>query len=107
VGASRFVLVAVASTSICAGAAHAQVAASTAEPGHEPGREAEDDEASGSGAAHHALAPADPKARLTWLQGRVAAAFAAQPRLAASRTAVSVIDLSDRAELVARNAIAR
>jgi len=81
--------------SICTAAAHAQPA--------EPPREPDDDEAS-SAASHPLTAPADPRARLTWLRERVAAAFAAQPRLAGARTAVSVIDLATGTELVARDA---
>ncbi|HEY6180025.1 MAG TPA: D-alanyl-D-alanine carboxypeptidase/D-alanyl-D-alanine-endopeptidase, partial [Kofleriaceae bacterium] len=63
----------------------------------------EDDEASG-GAAHHLVAPADPKARVAWLNTQVAAAFAAEPRLGGARATVSVIDLATGAELVARDA---
>jgi D-alanyl-D-alanine carboxypeptidase/D-alanyl-D-alanine-endopeptidase (penicillin-binding protein 4) len=86
-------------SSICTRPAHAQAAGSAAT---EP--EPRDDEEAGSAAAHHPAAPADPRARLAWLRDRVSAAFAAQPRLAAARTAVSVIDLATGAELVARDA---
>lgn len=94
--------------SICTAAAHAQGAGPArprpgGEPASEAPREPDDDEASG-GTAAHLTAPADPRARLTWLRDRVAAAFAAQPRLAAARTAVSVVDLATGTELVARDA---
>jgi D-alanyl-D-alanine carboxypeptidase/D-alanyl-D-alanine-endopeptidase (penicillin-binding protein 4) len=94
--------------SICTAAAHAQGAAPprpthpAGEPAEGP-REPDDDE--GSAAATRMLtAPADPRARLAWLRDRVTAAFAAQPRLAAARTAVSVIDLATGTELIARDA---
>jgi D-alanyl-D-alanine carboxypeptidase/D-alanyl-D-alanine-endopeptidase (penicillin-binding protein 4) len=94
--------------SICAAAAHAQPAGlarprPAGEPATEAAHEPDDEEASGA-AVRVLTAPADPRARLGWLRDRVAAAFAAQPRLAGARTGVSVIDLATGTELVARDA---
>jgi D-alanyl-D-alanine carboxypeptidase/D-alanyl-D-alanine-endopeptidase (penicillin-binding protein 4) len=88
-------------SSICIVRLHAQGAGSAAP---EAARPAEDEEASGSATVPRLAAPADPKARLTWLQGRVTAALSADPRLAGARRAVSVIDLATGAELVAHDA---
>jgi len=110
------VLTALVSSSICTGTAHAQGAVSPAPPvphrpaapgrdlAHEPAREPDDDAPGATAAPRHPAPPAEAKARLTWLRERVTAAFAAQPRLAVARTAVSVIDLATGAELVARDA---
>jgi serine-type D-Ala-D-Ala carboxypeptidase/endopeptidase (penicillin-binding protein 4) len=81
--------------------AHSQGAGSAAP---QAAREPDDDGASGSGSAGPLIAPADPKARLTWLRDRLTAAIAAQPRLAEARFAVSVIDLTTGSEVVARDA---
>jgi len=89
------------SSSICGAQVHAQAAGSAAS---EAARAPDDEDASSTTAAPRLVAPADPKARLTWLQGRVTAAFAAEPRLAGARSAVSVIDLATGAELVAQDA---
>jgi len=70
----------------------------------EAARDPEDEDTSGGGAAKQLVAPADPKARLPWLRERVAAAIAAQPKLARAKFAVSVVDLATGAELVARDA---
>jgi len=80
------------------------IQAAPAQPAPEAPREPDEEDASSAAAAHPLIAPADPRARLSWLRDRVAAAFAAQPRLAGARTAVSVIDLATGAELVARDA---
>jgi D-alanyl-D-alanine carboxypeptidase/D-alanyl-D-alanine-endopeptidase (penicillin-binding protein 4) len=69
-----------------------------------PAAASPDEEDSSNTAGHHLIAPADPKARLAWLRDRVAAAFAAEPRLAGARSTVCVIDLATGAELVARDA---
>jgi D-alanyl-D-alanine carboxypeptidase/D-alanyl-D-alanine-endopeptidase (penicillin-binding protein 4) len=80
--------------------AHSQAPGSAApEPSHEP-----DEEDAGSGSARTLVAPADPKARLAWLHDRVLAAIAAQPRLAAAKIAVSVVDLAAGHELIALDA---
>jgi D-alanyl-D-alanine carboxypeptidase/D-alanyl-D-alanine-endopeptidase (penicillin-binding protein 4) len=69
----------------------------------EPARESDEEDA-GSGSARTLVAPAEPKARLVWLHDRVLAAIAAQPRLAAARIAVSVIDLAAGHDVIAINA---
>lgn len=67
-------------------------------------RDPDDDSAAAAGAAAIPIAPSDPRARLQWLNERVAAAIAAQPKLAPARIAVSVTDLVSGAQLVARDA---
>ena len=108
-------LTALVSSSICTSLAHAQAGGSAATPAHEavhdppheaahdPAREDAEDEAAGS-AAHRLVAPADPRARVVWLNARITAAFAAEPRLAAARATVSIVDLATGAELVSRDA---
>ena len=61
-----------------------------------------DDSGAGSGSA--LVAPKDRKVRPAWLQARLAAAIAAQPKLARARIAIAVVDLSTGAELFARDA---
>src|SRR5438128_1059831 len=84
----------------------APAAAPSASPGSaapEPAREPDEEDA-GSGSGRALVAPAEPKARLVWLHDRVLAAIAAQPRLAAARIAVSVIDLATGHDVIAIDA---
>lgn len=102
------VLAALVSSSICTAAAHAQGAGSagaagSAAPAPASPHEDVDEEATGS-AARPQVAPSDPRARLVWLNARITAAFAAEPRLAPARATVSIVDLATGAELVARDA---
>jgi D-alanyl-D-alanine carboxypeptidase/D-alanyl-D-alanine-endopeptidase (penicillin-binding protein 4) len=88
-------------SSIRAGVAHAQAAGSAAPA---TARDPEDDDATSRGSARPLVAPAGAKARIAWLGDRVAAAIAAQPRLARAKIAVSVVDLATGNELIARDA---
>lgn len=108
-------LTALVSLSICTATAHAQGAGSAAaEPSREPRRDPlheppsdpahEADESAARGSAAPLVVPRDPGARVVWLNARIAAAFAAEPRLAAARATVSIIDLASGAELVSRDA---
>jgi D-alanyl-D-alanine carboxypeptidase/D-alanyl-D-alanine-endopeptidase (penicillin-binding protein 4) len=80
--------------------ARSQGAGSAApETAHEP-----DEDDAGSAAARPLIAPADAKARLTWLHDRVIAAIAAQPGLATARIAISVVDLATGHDVIAHDA---
>ena len=62
----------------------------------------EDEEGSGSGSGR--VAPKDVKARPAWLKERLAAAIAAQPRLAKAKIGVVVVDLATGEEIYAHDA---
>jgi len=62
----------------------------------------DDDEAGGSGT--HLKAPADAKARETWLVEHLTAALAAHPRLARAKIAIAITDLATGKELWAHDA---
>lgn len=69
-----------------------------------PEAAADDEDADAGRAAKPLVAPTDPRARVTWLRERVAAAIAAQPKLGKARITVHAVDLLTGNELVAKEA---
>jgi D-alanyl-D-alanine carboxypeptidase/D-alanyl-D-alanine-endopeptidase (penicillin-binding protein 4) len=69
---------------------------------HPPAAEDEEEASAGSGQA--LVAPADPKARLVWLQANLAQAIAAHPQLAKARIGAYAFDVASGAELYAHDA---
>lgn len=63
-----------------------------------------DDEDATAGSAQKLVAPSDAKARVTWLDGQLAAAIAAHPTLAKAKIGVAVVDLATGAEVFAHGA---
>ena len=65
---------------------------------------ADEDEASQGGSGAPLVAPAEPRARLAWLQGKLSQAIAAHPQLGKAKVAAYVYDLAAGAELFAHDA---
>jgi D-alanyl-D-alanine carboxypeptidase/D-alanyl-D-alanine-endopeptidase (penicillin-binding protein 4) len=64
----------------------------------------EDEEGSSTGSAANLVAPADPKARLVWLQAKLAQAISAHPQLGKAKLAVYATDLATGQDLFAHDA---
>ncbi|MBA3396400.1 MAG: D-alanyl-D-alanine carboxypeptidase/D-alanyl-D-alanine-endopeptidase [Deltaproteobacteria bacterium] len=100
-------IVAFALVSMDSGSAHPQPAGSagsaavppTADPAE--AAEAAEDEGTGSGSA--LVAPADPKARTSWLREKLATAIATRPKLATARIGIAIHDLQTGTEVMARD----
>jgi D-alanyl-D-alanine carboxypeptidase/D-alanyl-D-alanine-endopeptidase (penicillin-binding protein 4) len=82
------------------------VARSQPAPGSDAPPPATDDEeaASGSASAATLVAPPDPKARLAWLQTKLAQAMASHPQLGKARVGAYAFDLATGQELFGRDA---
>jgi serine-type D-Ala-D-Ala carboxypeptidase/endopeptidase (penicillin-binding protein 4) len=64
----------------------------------------DDEEGSSTGSAANLVAPADPKARLVWLQAKLAQAISAHPQLGKSRLGIYATDLATGQDLFAHDA---
>ena len=86
-----------------AGKGSASGSAVAADAGSGAGAPADDDDESG-GSGTRTTAPADKKARPTWLRERLAAAIAAKPKLGRAKIAVAVLDLATGEEIYSHDA---
>ncbi len=65
---------------------------------------ATDDEESSTGSGANLVAPADPKARLVWLQTKLGQALSSHPQLGKARLGIYAIDLATGQDLFAHDA---
>ena len=84
--------------------ARSQPASPTAGSDQPPPPSAEEEEASSGGSGTTLVAPADPKARLVWLQAKLAQAIASHPQLGKARVGAYAFDIATGAELFTHDA---
>ncbi|HEX4453028.1 MAG TPA: D-alanyl-D-alanine carboxypeptidase/D-alanyl-D-alanine-endopeptidase [Kofleriaceae bacterium] len=99
---SRVLAVIVTVASIGVQPARSQPAAGSDTPPAAP--QLDDEEAAASGSGANLVAPADPKARLVWLQTKLGAAISSHPQLGKARLGIYAIDLATGQDLFTHDA---